>query len=164
MLREIPGRDIEGARGKCLVDRYIDAADPGPIHADMGNKVAAFIDNRDVHGLVDFNRFVFRGADNLACFLQRNHRNPRHYKHCKCRSKQMQCLALRLTLARRMRRSTVLNGGERCSASHLCSCWSKRLACESVIVSAVRHAVRVTSDSYAENTQSNAVLSFSHLT
>ncbi len=67
---------IERAGGKCLVDRYVDAADPGPIHADMGHKIAAFVDNRDVHGLADFSRSLFSGVDNLACFLQCDHRDP----------------------------------------------------------------------------------------
>jgi len=43
-------------------------------------------------------------------------------------------------------------------------CCSNRLACESVIVSALSHAVQLPSDSYVEDTQSNAVLSFPHLT
>src|ERR1700688_2754813 len=76
MLRQVPGRDIEGAGGKRLIDRYVDAADPGPIHADMGNKIPAFVDNRDVHRLSDFSRFLFSGFDNLACFLQCDHRDP----------------------------------------------------------------------------------------
>src|SRR5450631_2692318 len=76
MLCEVLGWDIERAGGKCLIDRDVNAADPGPIHADMGNKISAFIDNRDVHRLSDFSRFLFSGFDNLACFLQCDHRNP----------------------------------------------------------------------------------------
>jgi hypothetical protein len=76
MLGEISCSNIEGAGCECLIDRYVDAADPGPIHADMGNKISAFVDYRDVHRLADFSRSLFGGADNLACFLQCDHRNP----------------------------------------------------------------------------------------
>jgi hypothetical protein len=40
MLGEIFGRNIEGAGGKCFIDRDVDAADPGAIHANMRNKIA----------------------------------------------------------------------------------------------------------------------------
>jgi hypothetical protein len=32
----------------------------------MGNKIAAFVDDCDVHRLADFRRFLFGGCDNFA--------------------------------------------------------------------------------------------------
>ena len=49
MRGEIFRRDVEGPRGVRLLLRDVDAADPGAIHADVGNEVAAFIGNGDVH-------------------------------------------------------------------------------------------------------------------
>jgi hypothetical protein len=42
----------------------------------MGNKVAAFVDNRNVHWLADFCRFLFGGCDNPACFIQCDRLHP----------------------------------------------------------------------------------------
>src|SRR5271168_2770110 len=41
ILREILRRNIEGTGREGLVNRNVDAADPGAVHADMRNQVAA---------------------------------------------------------------------------------------------------------------------------
>jgi hypothetical protein len=63
---EIFGGDVEGARGVSLLDRNVDAAEPGAIHADVGDQVAAFIRDGDVHGLADFSRLLFSGGNHAA--------------------------------------------------------------------------------------------------
>src|SRR5262245_13127308 len=52
--RQILGCYIKGAGSERLVDRNIDAADPGAIHAHVSDKVSAAIGYGDVHGLSDF--------------------------------------------------------------------------------------------------------------
>jgi len=42
----------------------------------MGNKVAAFVNDRNVHGMFDFNSLLFGGCDDSACFLQCDHHYP----------------------------------------------------------------------------------------
>src|SRR5271154_4808816 len=59
ILREILRRNIEGTGSLGLVNRNVDAADPGAVHADMGNKIAAFVDDRNIHGLSDFSSLLF---------------------------------------------------------------------------------------------------------
>jgi hypothetical protein len=63
-------RNIERARSEGLVNRDFDAADPGTVHADMRNKVGAFVDDYNVHGLFDFNSVLFGGCNDPNCFLQ----------------------------------------------------------------------------------------------
>src|SRR5712691_4889327 len=48
ILCEIHRRNIEGTGSVGLVNRDVDAANPGAVHADMGNKVAAFVHHRNV--------------------------------------------------------------------------------------------------------------------
>src|ERR1022692_2992703 len=66
MCGQVPGGDIEGARGVGLLHGNIDAADPRAIHANVGHDVAALVSHRDVHGLTDFLRFLFGGRDHAA--------------------------------------------------------------------------------------------------
>jgi hypothetical protein len=58
----VPGEvlcgDIEGAGSVRLFDRDIDAAYPGPVHADVSDQVAAFIRHCYVHGLLDLGRLL----------------------------------------------------------------------------------------------------------
>ena len=42
----------------------------------MRTKVAAFVDNRDVHGLLDFRSLLFSSCNYLACFPQGHHQSP----------------------------------------------------------------------------------------
>src|SRR6266851_5323428 len=76
ILREILRRNIEGTGSECLVNRDIDAADPGTVHANVGNKVAPFVDDRNVHGMSDFTSLPFGGLNDFTCFLQRDHEYP----------------------------------------------------------------------------------------
>jgi len=73
ILREILRRNIEGTGSVGLVNRDVDAADPGAVHADMRNQVAAFVDDSNVHGLSDLTSLPFRGLNDSTCFLQRDH-------------------------------------------------------------------------------------------
>jgi hypothetical protein len=70
MLGEIFCRNIEGAGCECLVDRDVDAADLGTVHADVGHKIAAFVDHGDVHRLFDFDRLLLGGCNDLSCFFE----------------------------------------------------------------------------------------------
>ena len=47
--------------------------------------VAAFVDDRNVHGLSDFTSLPFGGLNDSTCFLQHDH-------ECPCRRKRMQSL------------------------------------------------------------------------
>src|ERR1700680_103728 len=78
MLCEISSQDIERARSEGLVHGDVHAADPSPVHADVGNKIAASIDYHNVPGLSDFNCLLFGGCNNLTCLLQRDHHDPLH--------------------------------------------------------------------------------------
>jgi hypothetical protein len=77
--REILRRDIERRDVKALLMERINAADPGPIHANVGNKIAPFIDHRDVHGLFYFNRLfsaaaiILRASSSVIKILSREH-------------------------------------------------------------------------------------------
>lgn len=51
------------ARSKRFVDRDIDAADPGIVHADMGDEVTTSIDDSQVHRLSDITGLVFSSSD-----------------------------------------------------------------------------------------------------
>jgi hypothetical protein len=70
---ELRGFDIESARRERFVDRDIDAADPGAIHAHMADEIAAAIDDGDVHWLTDFVRLAFRSGDDAARITKSNH-------------------------------------------------------------------------------------------
>ena len=59
---EVLGGDVEGPRGVGLLDRDVDRAEPGLVHADVGDEVAAGVGDRDVHRLADFGRLL------LCCF------------------------------------------------------------------------------------------------
>ena len=43
------------------------------VHANVGNKVAAFIDHRNVYRLSDFTGPEFGSFNDSACFPQRDH-------------------------------------------------------------------------------------------
>src|SRR5258705_3075250 len=51
MLCQICGFDIECARRVSLLQRDINAANPGVIHTNVGDYVSAFVGNRDIHWL-----------------------------------------------------------------------------------------------------------------
>jgi hypothetical protein len=70
---ELRGLDIERARRERLVDRDIDAADPGTVHSDMAHEISAGIDDSDVHRLADFERFGFCSGDYAPCVTKSNH-------------------------------------------------------------------------------------------
>ena len=60
--------------GVGLLDRDVDAAEPGPVHADVGDEVAAGVGDRDVHGLSDLRGLLLRRGDDPSCVLKRDHR------------------------------------------------------------------------------------------
>jgi hypothetical protein len=60
----------ECARRERLVDRDVDAADPGPVHANVTHKIATAVHHGDIHWLSDFRRFGFRRRDDLPSFSQ----------------------------------------------------------------------------------------------
>jgi hypothetical protein len=70
---ELRGFDIEGARRERLVDRDIDAADPGAVHSDMAHQISTRVDDGDVHRLADFARFGFCSGDYPPCVTESNH-------------------------------------------------------------------------------------------
>jgi hypothetical protein len=70
---ELRGFYIEGARRERLVDRNIEAADPGAVHPDMAHQIPAGIDDGDVHRLTDFVRFGFCGGDHAPRITESNH-------------------------------------------------------------------------------------------
>jgi len=73
IFRKLLGADVEGACRECLFDRDIDAADPGIIHAHMGDKVAAAIRDGDIHGLLQFLRLALRRGNDFARIFQCDH-------------------------------------------------------------------------------------------
>jgi hypothetical protein len=52
-------RPTEGDQADQRHDKDVDTADPGTVHAGMRNTVAAFVDNRNVHELLDFSGLLF---------------------------------------------------------------------------------------------------------
>jgi hypothetical protein len=62
-LGEALGRKIEHSRGEGLVDRNVDAANPGAVHADMGHEISAGVDDGDVARRFDLCRLRLTGAD-----------------------------------------------------------------------------------------------------
>src|SRR5579863_629454 len=73
MFRQILGRNVEGPRGVRLLLGYVDAADPGVVHADVSHDVAASIRHRYVHRLPDLASLLFRCRDYSARIRQCNH-------------------------------------------------------------------------------------------
>src|SRR5690606_24816530 len=59
-----------GLRRPCLVDRDVDAADPGAVLPHMRDEIAAGIDDRDVHGLSDLGGLLLCGGDDAARILE----------------------------------------------------------------------------------------------
>jgi hypothetical protein len=57
---EIFGGDVEGAGGPGFLDGDVDGADPGVVHADVRDEVAAGVGYGDVHGLADLGGFRLR--------------------------------------------------------------------------------------------------------
>src|SRR5262249_19750724 len=70
---KILGRNVECPGSPSLIDRYIDAADPGLIHADVRHQVAAAIHDSDIHRLADFLRLLFSGGNDSSCICERYH-------------------------------------------------------------------------------------------
>src|SRR5271165_3208248 len=66
---QVARRTVERPCGVGLADRRIDPCEPGPIHANLSGHMAAFVDDRDVHGAAEFAGFFFGGADNASCFI-----------------------------------------------------------------------------------------------
>jgi hypothetical protein len=63
---EIFGGDIEGAGCPGLFDGDVDGAEPGVVHADVRDEVAAGVGYGDVHGLANFDGFLFGCGDDAA--------------------------------------------------------------------------------------------------
>ncbi len=63
MLCQIYGFNIECARRVSLLHGDINAANPGVVHANVGDYISAFISHRDIHGLANFQGFLLRRAD-----------------------------------------------------------------------------------------------------
>jgi len=63
---EIFGGDVEGSGGPGFFDRDIDGADPGVVHADVGDEVATDVSDGDVHGLADLGGFLFGCGNDAA--------------------------------------------------------------------------------------------------
>src|SRR5208283_2025436 len=74
VLRQIPGCHVESARCVRFVNRNIYAADVGAVHAHVCNKVCAFVDNSNVHGLSDFRGLLLRGRNYPSSVVEGDHR------------------------------------------------------------------------------------------
>src|SRR3984957_10044085 len=72
--RQIPGGNIEGTRGECLLDRNVDAAEPRAVHAYVSDEIASAVRNSDVHGLANCRCFLLRGVFHFHCIVQSQHR------------------------------------------------------------------------------------------
>jgi hypothetical protein len=70
---EVFGGGVEGAGGVGLLDRDVDAAEPGAVHADVGDEVAAGVGDGDVHGLTDCGGLGFGGGDDAAGVVESDH-------------------------------------------------------------------------------------------
>jgi len=66
VIAEVFGGDVEGAGGPGFFDGDVDGAEPGVVHADVGDEVAAGVGYGDIHGLADFGGFLFGGGDDAA--------------------------------------------------------------------------------------------------
>jgi hypothetical protein len=76
MLGEVFRRDIESAGSERLVNRNVDASDPGSVHTDVRNQVSAAIDDGDVHRLLNFLGFLFRCCNDSARIRKCDHISP----------------------------------------------------------------------------------------
>src|SRR4051794_1504991 len=74
--REILRGDVERSGGKRLVDRNVDAAEPGAVHPNVRDEIAAAISHSDVHGLADLRSLLFRGGDHSTGIFESNHTYP----------------------------------------------------------------------------------------
>src|SRR5438046_7646377 len=77
MLRQILGGDIESSGRPGFVDRDIDTSHPGTIHPDVGDEIAAFVGHRNIHGLANLCRLLFRGGDDFLSVGERYHFSSR---------------------------------------------------------------------------------------
>jgi hypothetical protein len=66
-LGQIFRRNIKSPGCESFIDRNIDAADPGVVHADVRDQIASVIDYRDVHRLLDLFGLFFRCGDHSPC-------------------------------------------------------------------------------------------------
>src|SRR5580658_1196729 len=66
-------RDVKGARGPGLLDRYVDASQPCPFHALKRQQIAAAINDGNVHRLTNLRGFFRRAGDDLSRFNQIKH-------------------------------------------------------------------------------------------
>src|SRR5262245_22388921 len=73
MFRQVFRGDVEGPRGKCLIDGNINAADPGPIHAYVRNQVPASVGDRNVHRLSNLCRLLLGGGYDVSCIIKCDH-------------------------------------------------------------------------------------------
>ena len=65
--------DVEGPRGVGLLDRDVDRAEPGLVHADVGDEVAAGVGDGDVHRLADLGGLLLGGVDDAAGVFEGDH-------------------------------------------------------------------------------------------
>src|SRR5262249_10516804 len=75
IFREVSRFDFKGARGVSLVDRDLNAADPGIIHAHVGHHVSPTISHGDIHGLTNFPGLLLRRVNHAARVFQRHCRH-----------------------------------------------------------------------------------------
>src|SRR5215472_13167130 len=73
MRGKILRTDIEGARSKRFIYRDVNTADPGAVHTNMRDEVAAFVGYGDVHRLTNLGGLLFRRRDDSACICQGDH-------------------------------------------------------------------------------------------
>src|SRR5882757_7684961 len=74
VLCKLLGADVEGSSRECLVDRDVDAAQPGAIHAHVRHEIAAFVRYSDVHRLPDLPRLPLCRRYYLSRICKRDHR------------------------------------------------------------------------------------------
>src|ERR1700678_619955 len=72
-LGKLLGWNVESPRGPGFVDGDIYASDPGLVHADVSDQVAASVDDGDIHRLGDFFGFSFGRSQNAFCICECDH-------------------------------------------------------------------------------------------
>src|SRR5215472_756359 len=69
-LADLAGAHVEHPRCPRLLDRDVDAAEPGPVHPGEGLEVAARVDYRDVHERAALHRLLQRGVEDELSLLE----------------------------------------------------------------------------------------------
>src|SRR5215471_1454657 len=72
ILTEVFGGDIKSARGKCLVHRNVDAADPCAFHAFKCDEIGARVNNGDVHWYANLLCLFLPSANDGAGLFERD--------------------------------------------------------------------------------------------